>query len=109
MAVQVPFLDCCGQPALDFVRCWVRSECGTVSLRVCRGCGAHWYFHLKEYGISSDAYDRRSWYVRVTEEEAQAFAQSDEPPSVRLFAEREGIARTEDGIQKMRGIPDFAG
>lgn len=109
MAVQVPFLDCCGQPALDDVRCWVRSECGTISLRICRGCGAHWYFHLKEYGISGAEYDRRSWYVRVTEAEAPALAQSDRPPSIRLFADRDGIARTEDGIQKIRGVPDFVG
>jgi hypothetical protein len=107
MPKPVPFLDCCGQPALDVVKVWLCTECGTVSLRVCRTCNSHWYYHLKEYSISSPEYDRRAWYVRLTPEEAEKLAQSSEPPPASYFADRDGIARGEEGIQKIRGIPDF--
>ncbi len=107
MPKSVPFLDCCGKPALDVVKCWVSTECVTVSLRLCRNCNAHWFYHLKEYRISSEEYDRRAWYVLLTPEEAESLAQSSEPPPPSLFADREGIARGEEGIQKIRGVPPF--
>jgi hypothetical protein len=68
MPKSVPFLDCCGKPALDVVKCWVSTECVTVSLRLCRNCNAHWFYHLKKYRISSEEYDRRAWYVLLTPE-----------------------------------------
>jgi hypothetical protein len=107
MPKSVPFLDCCKQPALDDIKCWVSTECVTVSLRVCRNCNSHWYYHLKEYCISSPEYDRRAWYVRLTPEEAEKLAQSPEPPPLSLFEDRDGIARGEEGIQKIRGVPSF--
>lgn len=109
MAKSVPFLDCCKQPALDVVKIWHCTDCGTISLRVCRNCNSHWYYHLKEYHISGDEYDRRAWYVRLTPEEVEAFAKLTDPPSPNLFADRDGIARGEEGIQKIRGVPSFIG
>ena len=103
----VPFLDCCRQPALDVVKLWVKTECVTVSLRVCRNCNSHWYYHLMEYCISSPGYDRRAWYVRLTPEEAEAFVQLTEPPAPSRFADRDSILRSEDGISKIQGIPCF--
>ena len=107
MPKSVPFLDCCGQPALDVVKIWQCTDCGTISLRVCRNCNAHWYYHLKEYHISSAGYDRRAWYIRLTSEEAEKLAQSSAPPPPSLFADRDGIARGEEGIRRIRGIPEF--
>lgn len=107
MPKSVPFLDCCKQPALDVVKVWVSTECVTVSLRVCRNCNSHWYYHLKEYCISRPDYDRRAWYVRLSPEEVEALVQLTEPPHPSRFADRDGIARGEEGIQKIRGVPPF--
>lgn len=107
MAKNVPFLDCCGKPALDVVKIWHCTDCGTISLRVCRNCNSHWYYHLKEYHISSDEYDRRAWYVRLTPGEVEALAKLSAPPPPSHFADRDGIARGEEGIQKIRGVPSF--
>jgi hypothetical protein len=45
--------------------------------------------------------------VRLFPEEVEALVQSFEPPPSSRFADREGIMRSEEGIQKIRGVPPF--
>ncbi|MBP7828684.1 MAG: hypothetical protein KA248_02065 [Kiritimatiellae bacterium] len=103
----VPFLDCCGQPRLEAVKMFQATHGETISIRRCHACGAHWFYHMKEYCLSGDDYDRRAWYVRLSPEEAGSLIQSSESPAASFFADRDGIVRSEDGISRIRGIPCF--
>jgi hypothetical protein len=107
MPKPVPFLDCCGQPMLEVVKMYRATHGETISIRRCVGCGAYWFYHMKEYSLSSGDYDRRAWYVRLSSEEAEALVELPEPPPSSRFADRDGIMRSEDGISKIQGIPSF--
>ncbi|MBU1692427.1 MAG: hypothetical protein KJ726_09590 [Verrucomicrobia bacterium] len=107
MSKSVPFLDCCGQPVLEVVKAFATTDGETISIRRCAKCGCHWYYHMKEYYLSGDDYDRRAWYVRLSPEEADTLVKSSESPAESLFADRDGIERDENGIRKSQGIPGF--
>lgn len=108
----VSCIDCCGNPDLETVTPFLATERELVAIRRCRNCGADWFYHLREYQLlggdpDSDLYDRRVWYVRLSPGEAAVLGSTPGIPDSRLFSERDGFLRDEEGLNRIRGIPDF--
>ena len=107
MKITEPFVDCCKQPVLDDVKTFLATDCESIAIRRCRNCQCHWYYHLKEYALLTDEYNRRVWCVRLIPDEAETFVKAAQSPAASLFANRAGIVRDEDGIRKVQGVPEF--
>ena len=107
MPESVTYIDCCGKPVLATVKSFLATEYEMVDIRRCLNCGCHWFYHLREYTITTDEYDRRKWYVRLSHEEVGELLKLDAPPPPSLFADRPGFLRDEDGMSKIKGIPYF--
>lgn len=107
MPEAIAFLDCCGEPLLETVKVLRSTECEIVSIRCCQNCQGHWYYRMLEYTLSTDAYNRRTWYVKLAPEEVAVLEKARELSDVTCFACRPGFLKDEDGVSKIQGIPYF--
>lgn len=103
----IKYLDCCAKPALETIKMFLSLEREMVAIHRCQHCGCHWFYWLREYQITTDDYNRRKWYVRLTPEEAEMLAETSGTPDPSLFAGRPGFLRDEDGMNAIEGIPSF--
>ena len=115
MSEAMPYLDCCKSPVLKTVQSLLSAEHDMASIRRCESCGCHWFYRLKEcddsldkdYFGSEDKDDWLVWCVRLTPDEAAAFAKSGGLPEAAFFADRAGIVKDGDTTGPVRGLPDF--
>jgi len=109
LAFEVEYLDCCTRPLLDVAKRLTTDDHDRQSLCRCESCGAWWLYRFYEY-IHFDVDlpdDQITWFVRLTEDEAQAVLRSDGYPRLPPLAERPCFRMDERGIAITDGFPQF--
>ena len=110
------YIDCCPSPVLETVRRFSSTQTDFVAIRRCQGCGAFWFYFLREelceLNVIPDdsegcAYDRHIWYVRLAPDEANTLLGAETVPEPGLFADRPGFLKGFEGMHPIIGIPEF--
>lgn len=106
MAEKIAHLDCCPEPVLKTVRRLRRTANETESIRRCKSCGAHWYYHMRELASAADETDRPLWCARLNEEQASR-AMELKKTDLSFLPNLPGYLRDGEGIRKLVREPQL--
>jgi hypothetical protein len=107
MTKPIIHLDCCETPALATARLLLSTEVEMMAVRKCRHCGCCWYYVMRTCENRRGDYDRQSWFVRLSADEAESLTSRPGVPDPQMFAGRPGFLRDADGLQRIEGLPYF--
>ncbi|TFF98721.1 MAG: hypothetical protein EU547_00590 [Promethearchaeota archaeon] len=105
--ITINYLDCCDKPSLYTVKVIYESNHDLESLRICRNCGAYWFYRFHEYVSFYGDDDITVWYSPLTKDEAERIENAEDRPELSFLKNRESFMEDSQGVKKVKGQPDF--